>query len=194
MKTHLKELLLKNQPRNGKFYLVAVDGRGGSGKTKLAAYMSNLLPDFTYINGDDYFEPTQGQVSWGVFNDDRFIKDVIVPLKISNTFIYKPYNWHTKPHITEVPIKVNEGLCLERGYSFLFDMDWDLKIWVDTPKEVCFKRGINRDTSDALSVDRVKKAWTEWQSSEDDYIKNTKPLESADIILDGSKPFNEQLT
>jgi uridine kinase len=51
----IKDFLSKREPHNGRFFTIAIDGRGGSGKTHLAAYLKNILKDFTFIEGDDYF-------------------------------------------------------------------------------------------------------------------------------------------
>lgn len=178
---------------NGSYYLVAIDGRGGSGKTVLAEYLATLLPDFTFINGDDYFEPTPDAVAWGDFNNTRFKKDVIQPLSEGkNTILYKPYDWHFEPHISNRLITITKGICVERSFSFAFNLDWDLRIWVETPKAVALKRGQEREQ---MPVEQVTKVWKEvWQPREDEYIKKLKPQEMADIVVDGTKPFEEQIT
>ena len=188
----LTKYLSTHKPNNGRFYTVAVDGRGGSGKTSFAEYLKILLPDFIFLNGDDYFEPIEDKNVWGAFNDERFINDVIKPLKIGSTFLYKPYDWHTTPNITEKSISVAKGICIERCFSFAFELEWDLKIWVETPKDVCLERGLSRDK---IQKDKVIKAWKEvWQPREDEYIKKNNPLEKADIVIDGSKPFTSSLS
>ena len=70
-------------------------------------------------------------------------------------------------------------------------MDWDIKIWVEAPKEVCLERGLAREN---MPRDRVLKAWQIWQSAENEYIVNVKPQEIADIVIDSTKPFEEQLS
>lgn len=191
MSTDLKKKIYSSPPKNGKFYLVAIDGRGGSGKTKLAAYITNILEDFTFIEGDDYFEPNDDPRTWGDFNDERFIQDVIDPLKRGGTFHYRPYDYEHKVIEDGRLIKVSKGLCLERCYSFAFDLDWDLKIWVDTPRNICLERGLSRDND----MDKALVAWQEvWQPKEDSYIKKTDPIKIADIIIDGTTLFDTQLT
>ena len=178
-------------PRNGEFFTIAIDGRGGSGKTSLAKYLEEQLPVVLVMYGDDYFEPVDDPTLWGEFNEDRFINDVIDPLQHGCTFVYKPYDWHTEPHITEQHITVGKVLCLECCYSFAFELDWDLKIWVETPKEICLERGLHRDNE--LGKERVLKAWNIWQQREDEYIQKTQPLQAANLILDGTMPFSEQI-
>jgi len=169
---------------------VAVDGRGGSGKTVFAERLKELLPDFVFLNGDEYFEPIKNQVVWGGFNDKRFNEDVIIPLRNDSSFTYRPYDWDREPHITEKQTTVTHGFCLERCFSFTFNLGWDLKIWVETPKEVCLERGVSREM---MPKDRVLAAWKIWQATEDKYVIETKPQEMADLIIDGTESFEKQL-
>ena len=131
---NIQTFLTTNQPKNGRYFTIAIDGRGGSGKTSFAELLKIQLPDFVVLNGDDYFEPIEDPIVWGEFNDERFASDVIQPLKFGNSFIYRPYDWYANPHITERKIRITKGFILERCYAFRFDLDWDLKIWVETPK------------------------------------------------------------
>lgn len=188
----LSNQILKKTPKNNKYYLIAIDGRGASGKTTLSKYVVTLLPYFAIINGDDYFEPDDTTIASGSFNEKRFSNDVINPLQSGKTvFSYYPYHWHSKPHISKTMIKIKKGIVLERSYSFSFDLDYDLKIWVQTPEEVALKRGVERDQ---MPEEQGIKQWKEvWQPKENSYFEKVKPLENADIIIDGLKSFEEQL-
>lgn len=187
----IRKQLTSRPPQNGKFYTIAIDGRGGSGKSTLAHTLQITLPEFIHLNGDDYFEPQEDRLVWGAFNDKRFIQEVIEPLKKHNSFIYRPYDWHTDPPIKEQKITIEHGLCLERCYSFRFDLRWDLKIWVETPKEICLKRGVARER---LPRETVLRTWKEvWQPLEDTYIATAHPEKQADIIIDGTRPFDDQI-
>ncbi|HUD05412.1 MAG TPA: hypothetical protein VMR18_00610 [Candidatus Saccharimonadales bacterium] len=192
MAINLKEKILSKTPKNGKYYLVAIDGRGGAGKTTLTKYMSSLLPDFIFINGDGYFEPTPNSVAWGEFNNERFELEVIEPLRNGkNKIAYRPYNWHKKPPITERIINIDKGICIERSFIFSFDLDWDLKIWLETPPGVALERAQVRDQ---MPLEQGLKAWLEvWQPMEDKHINKIKPLETADIVINGTRPFEEQI-
>lgn len=181
---------LSSKPKNNHFYIVAIDGRGGSGKTQFAEYLKTLLPDFIFISGDDYFEPVENEKVWGAFNDERFIEDVITPLKKGNEFIYHPYDWSTR-QISSKKIIVEKGIVLDRCYSFGFDIDWDVKIWVETPRELCLERGIQREH---LPREQALAAWEVWQRQEDEYIQQNHPMDKADIVIYGDKPFAGQLT
>jgi uridine kinase len=184
-------LLAKEPPKNGRYYTMAIDGRGGSGKTTLSKIIRDTLPGFTLLAGDDYFEPISSPDVWGDFNDERFIKDVVKHVQTGDDFIYKPYDWHATPNITDIHMAIEKGLILERCYSFDFDIDWDLKIWVETPKEICLSRGLAREL---MPPEEIIKAWTVWQAAEDTYIQNKHPEVLADYVIDGTSPLSEQLT
>lgn len=186
----IQTFLTAHQPKNGHFFTIAIDGRGGSGKSTFAELLKTKLPGFVVLNGDDYFEPVDDPTVWGKFNDDRFANDVIEPLKVGNRFNYRPYDWHTDPHITEQNIEVAKGFCLERCYAFKFDLDWDLKIWIEASKEACLRRGLAREK---MPREKIIPAWKVWQRREDEYMRDFKPQEKANMVIDGTKPFEEQL-
>lgn len=193
MKTKLKEKLLKKRPKNGTYYIIAIDGRGGAGKTTLTAYIAKLLPDFSVLNGDEYFEHDDNTIAFGSFNDERYHKDVIKPLMRSMTsFTYYPYYWNKDPHIQEKKFTIKQGVIIERCFSFNFGPDYDLKIWVDIQPRLALQRGQERDE---MPLEQGYRSWKEvWQPAEDEYIKKIRPLEIADIVIDGTKPFEEQLS
>ena len=186
-----EEMVGQKSPKNGKFYTIAIDGRGGSGKTTLAKYMETFLPGFVFLNGDDYFEPANDGVAWGAFNEERFYSDVIRPIQTGvKNFIMHPYDWHAIPHMRDISINISKGICLERSFSFEFKVDWDYKIWVETPKSICLERGLVREH---MSKEKSLKAWLVWQVREDIYINENRPQKTANVIIDGAKPFESQI-
>lgn len=187
---NIRELIESKPPKNGKFYLVAIDGRGASGKSSLLDYLKTRLEGFIFLNFDDYFEPREDSSEWGFLNRERFAQDVIEPLKTSAAFTYRPYSWHSEPHINPTEITVKKGLCLEGFSVFSFDLNWDLKIWVEASKEICLQRGVARD-ADQPNASHV---WRNiWQPQEDKYIERIQPLQNSDLIIDGTKLFNTQV-
>lgn len=179
-------------PNNGSFFAIAIDGRGGSGKTLLAVYLRQVLLGFAVLNGDDYFEPTPNGATWGGFNEDRLEQDVLKPLqKASETIGYRPYIWEEEAVAPVRPITTTGSVCLERCYTFAMNVPWDLKIWVETPKELCLERGLSRE---AVERDKVEKAWRGvWWPKEDAYISDSKPSEQAEVVLFGTQDFRDQI-
>lgn len=190
---NFKDKLLSRPPKNGQYYTVAIDGRGGAGKTTLSRYLKKLLPDFSFICGDDYFEPISHPIAWGGYNEERFYSDVLEPLKNSQkTVNYRPYDWDSEPHIKDQTIEISKGVFIDRCYSFTFDLDYDLKIWVEAPREIALGRGIDRSS---MPKEKAEKVWRElWKPLEDRYILETNPDKKADIVVDGTEPFENQIT
>lgn len=57
---------------------------------------------------------------------------------------------------------------------------YDFKIFVDCPKELRLKRGIERDGEEAKDI------WEKiWMVAEDKYMMEHKPFEGADLVVDG---------
>jgi uridine kinase len=57
---------------------------------------------------------------------------------------------------------------------------YDQRIWVETPREICFERGLQRDGPGALPL------WEAWSEKEARYWLEQRPRDSADVIVDGS--------
>ncbi len=62
--------------------MIAIDGRGSSGKTALLEYVRTLYTAFTYLHGDDYFHHIHDSTAWGEFDEQRFARDIIQPLQL----------------------------------------------------------------------------------------------------------------
>jgi uridine kinase len=187
------ERLTALEPKNERFYTVAIDGRGGSGKTEFATCLSGILSDFLIVNGDDYFEPLQNELAWGGFNEQRFETDVLNPIQLgSKHIIHQAYDFGQGALASARNMAIDRGIIIERCFSFGFAIDWDFKIWVGTPKEVCLSRGIARNPP--LARDRVIAVWEEvWQPREDQFIETFRPTDQADLVVDGTQPFENQV-
>ena len=66
-------------------------------------------------------------------------------------------------------------------------------IFVDTPEEICHKRGIQRDVSTGKPREEVVKLWQQWLREENLYLKRDQPKRYADLVIDGTKPFEKQI-
>ncbi|MFO0882497.1 MAG: hypothetical protein U0491_03555 [Candidatus Saccharimonadales bacterium] len=184
--------LFDKPPRNDSFYIIVIDGRGASGKSHLAELLAQRLDGFVVINGDDYFEPSTGSSAWGEFNEERFRQEVIGPLQVgARSLTIRPFEFDRGIIGEAEHLQIEGGVIVERCYSFSFDLGPDLRVWVETPQEICLARGLDRDQ--ALGQ-RAIRAWTEdWQPREAAYIAASSPSEHADVVVDGTQPFELQL-
>lgn len=159
------------RPRRG-FTFVGIGGRGGSGKTTLAAAIEGAQ----VVGTDEFWD---GEV----FDLDRLRDEVFGPLLAGNTARFASWDWAARRpgadrKITPDGIVVVEGVC---ALHRMFREAYDVRAWVEAPYEVRLARGVARDGEAARST------WVErWMPSEDRYVERDDPISAADVVIDGS--------
>ena len=178
------------EPKNGEYVTIAIDGRGASGKSALAEFLNTELDGFMVINGDDFFEPHAHEITWGGFNEERFRDEVLLPVKLGlREFTIRPFDFPHGELASPKQLKIVRGVIIERCFTFKLPIEWDFRIWVETPKEVCLMRGLQREGAKILG-ERASAAWSQvWQPREDRYIEESSPMHISDYIVDGTQPF-----
>lgn len=191
--TEIAKLLSELVPKNNEYITIAIDGRGASGKTTLAEFLRAKLPRFTIINGDDFFEPLDHPILWGEFNEERFRDEVLRPIKSGrHDFTIRPYDFPAGKLGRSRHLRIDQGVIIERCFSFQLPINWDITIWVESPSEICLERGLQRDGAKAMG-ERAIAAWTEiWQPKESRCIAETSPRQEADFVVDGTQDFNHE--
>jgi uridine kinase len=160
--------------------IVAVDGRGGAGKSTLAERLASEL-DATIVHTDD-FASWESPVEWW----PALLEQVLEPLARGETAAFVPNSWGGPPkeRVVVEPggIVVLEGVTSSRA---AFRPYLAFSIWVETPRELCLQRGLERDGDDALPQ------WEAWMAAEDAYIAAERPHEHADLVVRGDEPLDE---
>jgi uridine kinase len=175
--------------------VVAVDGCGGAGKTELACALACALAEIgertDVIHFDDFFLPSALRVKGpgsdkpigADFDWERLRDQVLVPLRAGEVASYARYDWELDAlgeARTVAPgcIVIVEGVyCSRRELAPLYD----LRIWVDCPRHLRLRRGIERDGE----ASRVR--WElDWMPAEDRYVEQHQPDEMADIVVSGT--------
>ncbi|MEO8330229.1 MAG: hypothetical protein ABI586_09505 [Candidatus Nanopelagicales bacterium] len=190
----LDALVADRRPCNGTYFTIAIDGRGASGKSSLARFLETRLHGFSVVHGDDYFEPHNDPITWGQFNEERLETEVLSQIRAGEReIVSRPCDFLRSTLGPARRICVERGLLFDRWFSLELPVQWDIRIWVETPANICLARGIARD-ADAAAEERVRLAWEQvWQPREARYIEETEPLDKADIVIDGTAPFEPQL-
>ena len=162
-------------PRRRRTALVAVDGFGGSGKSHFAARLAGARPDVTVVHTDD-FASWEAGLDW-----ERLMHQVIDPLLADRPGRYQRYDW-IEARLAEWHEVLPGGVVVIEGVSSLrlsVAHIYDLAVWVQTPRDVCLRRGLERDGESALPL------WEKWMDEEDSYVERERPDERADVVVDG---------
>ncbi len=169
------DLIAGARPR-GQFAFVGIGGRGGAGKSTLAA----RIPAAQVVGTDEFWDGDG-------FDLDRLRAEVFEPLVAGREAHYASWDWAARRAGGErtVPatgVVVVEGVC---ALHRMFRDDYDVRIWVEAPYEVRLARGVARDGEGA------RETWVErWMPSEDRYVERDDPIACAHLVVDGSRSLD----
>jgi uridine kinase len=109
---------------------------------------------------------------------------VLVPLSEGRAAAFVPNDWGGPPkeRVVVEPggVVVLEGVTASRA---AFRPYLAASIWVETPRELCLARGLERDGEEA------RPQWEAWMAAEDAYIAAEQPHEHADVVVRGDEPL-----
>jgi hypothetical protein len=172
--------------------IVAVDGRGGSGKTTLAERLAASMEPAAVVHSDDVAW-WHSRFGW----DDLMIQGVIAPLRAGRGVHYQPPGWAKRGrqgHI-DVPAGVRtvflEGVGVSRrSLAALIDV----AVWVQSDYEEARRRGIARDVAEGLGEEEALREWLAWEAEEVPFLLDDRPWERARYIVAGETPDRIRVT
>lgn len=159
--------------------VVAVEGRSGSGKSRLARRLGRALGEFTMVRMDHVVP------GWdGLEESVRLMGPVLEALRRGEPVEYRTWDWGradwgpllyrpAAPHI------VTEG-CGSGALAFAHLVD--VLIWVDVPAEVRYARAMARDGASYAGH------WEQWAAQEEAHYAANGTLQRADVVIDGRLP------
>ena len=158
--------------------LIAIDGPGGGGKSRLAAELEERLPSVTVIHTDDFASPNQPSWDWR-----RFSREVLDLLLSDRPARFQRYDWD-RDQLGEWQQVPTGGTVIVEGVSSSrkeLGTIWDLVIWVECARELRLQRGIERDG------ESLRWKWEAvWMPEEEAYVRAQDPIGRADVVVDGS--------
>lgn len=170
---------IQNKPKSADFpiKLVAIDGHGGSGKSTLAAKLAKKL-GAEVLHTDDFASWDNPQDWW-----PRLISEVFDPISHGvRKLNYERSKWSAEHNPKSVKDQKVTKIMLMEGVSSArkeFRPYLSYAIWVETPLEICIKRGIERDG------EHMRQQWEKWLKEEDEFIKRDNPRAYADLKVSG---------
>lgn len=169
--------------------IVAIDGRGASGKSTLAERLCQQVPRSAIIHTDD--------VAWHepYFAWDRLLADhLLQPLHRGEDVSFRPPAWAhhgregTIDVSSDVDLVVVEGVgASQRELENLIDAT----VWVQSDFAAAEERGIARDIAEGVNGDTEQTIayWHEWMSEELRFLRRQRPWERACVIVAGTPPI-----
>jgi len=166
--------------------VVAVDGRGGGGKTTLASRLARCVPDSAVVSTDD--------IAWNhsIFDwAEPLVDGVLRPFRAGSAVLYRPPGWvrHGREGAVEVPASVQLLIVEGVGASRTELTDWlDVSCWVQSDFAEAERRGLARDIASGVhgDVDTTIAFWHTWMAEELPFFAHDRPWERADLIVAGT--------
>lgn len=144
--------------------ILAIDGRCAAGKTTLAQAIQKKL-DCPVIHMDDFFlqphQRTEERLSMpgGNVDYERFMQEVLIPLKEGRSFSYRPYDCKTQQLKHSISVCAPAIAIVEGTYS-CHDRLWDaydVCAFLDVEKDEQQKRIVERNGR--VAAKRFQELW-----------------------------------
>jgi uridine kinase len=188
--------------------MIAIDGVDGAGKTvfarELKLYLLALGYETVLVSVDDFHYPRNIRYRKGPDSPKGFYFDSIHYSELIR-LVLDPFSkgegyYHTtafdcendRPNMSKVKqinpnsILLMEGIFLQRPELVRF---WDLKIFLDVDFKTNLQRNIDRANliNDPVALDRfIERYYTRYKPGQELYFAESKPHESADIVIDNN--------
>lgn len=185
MKDAFSLILQEIQTNKKKPLLIAIDGRCAAGKTTLASRLKEEI-NCNVIHMDHFFlrpeQRTESRLSQpgGNVDYERFLEEVIRPLKQGRTFSYRVFDCKTMDFTYDIQVEPNLVTIVEGAYCChpsLWDF-YDIRIFLSVDSEEQLKRIRRRNGEKAL-----KTFCERWIPLEEQYFSACQIQERCDYVF-----------
>ena len=154
--------------------MVAIDGRSGAGKTRLAAELSPEL-GAAVVSLEDLYGGWDG-LERGI---GMLVSEVLEPLAAGRAVRVPRYDWVARawaePAVLEPPeVLIVEGAGAGARRAAAFE---SLVVWLEAPTAVRKQRALDRDG------ETFAPHWDQWAAQEDAMLARERTPERADLVL-----------
>ena len=179
------EKRIKTAAEKSRIFIVAVDGRCASGKTTLAAALSERLGCDVIHTDDFYLQPHQRTTEryaepGGNLDRDRLTAVVLLPLKNGTQVSYRPFICKTMSFGEKITLEAKGIYIVEGSYSCHPEMRkyYDLTVFVTTDSQTQKDRIKNRN-----GTERLHDFLTKWIPLEENYFAAFDVEKKADAVI-----------
>lgn len=185
----LVERLLDAATREpGRPTVLAIDGRGASGKSTLADLIELEVDRVSIVHTDDiaWHEP---YFRWG-----HLLRDgVLRPLHEGRAVDFRPPAWDARKRTGAVSVPRDARLVVVEGAGASQQAVAglvDAAIWVQSDFSIAEERGIARDIANGDNGDPAATVafWHEWMAEELAFFRDDRPWERENLIVAGTPP------
>lgn len=143
--------------------IVALDGRCASGKTTLAVELARRY-GWSVVHMDHFFlrpeqrSPERYARPGGNVDHERFLKEVLLPLRLGERAVYRPFDCHRQKLLPPLPFEPGPVVLVEGSYAChpaLWDC-YDIRAVLTVDPQVQMERIIRREGGDCAQVFREK--------------------------------------
>ncbi len=173
--------------------LIAIDGRCGSGKSTLADMISSEI-SIPMAHMDHFFlrpeqrTPERLAEPGGNVDRERFLEEVLLPLRSSGECSYRPYDCGKESLADAVAIPKSRFCIIEGSYSChpnLWDY-YDLHVFLTVDPEEQLRRIIQREGEEKAEMFR-----TRWIPMEEKYFDTFGIADRCDLVFDTTDKMKE---
>lgn len=166
-------------------YIIAIDGRCGSGKSTLGAYLEETY-GFALIRMDDFYlrEAQRSEERYAVpgenIDHERFEEEVLKPLTSGRDAMVRAYRFHEKRFLEPYEVKAQGIVVIEGSYAHHPSLApyCDRKVFLDIDDENRHKRILERNGEEGL-----KNFIARWIPLEEKYFLGLEIEDKADIVI-----------
>ncbi len=174
----------------GKSVIIAIDGPCGSGKTTVSDVIASSGTECNIFHTDDFFLPPEKRTSQrlsetgGNFDRERFLEDLLIPLREGKVFDYRPFDCCTmslKEPVKVLPRRIN---IIEGVYSMHPELEsfYDISVYADTDECIRRERLIKRE-----GVQKAQIYFERWIPIENRYFEEFRIKDRCGYIIDLSE-------
>ncbi|WP_211282155.1 uridine kinase family protein [Diaminobutyricimonas aerilata] len=166
--------------------LIAIDGRGGAGKSTISERIADVVPATTIVHTDDVAW-RYSMFDWG----DAMREHILEPLHRGLPVDYRPAAWHEHGRSGSIRIERGTSTVLVEGTGIIRDelaALFDASIWMQSDAEEARRRALDRDVASGVNGDREAATafWDLWQEEEVPFFARERPWARADFIVAGT--------
>ena len=158
--------------------IMAVEGPSASGKTTLAQLLENKY-DCTVFHTDDFFlrpeqrTPERYAESGGNIDRERFLEEVLTPLKNGETINYRRFDCCEMKLLDPMTVTPRKLTVIEGSYSMhpAFADFYDFSVFLEISSELQKERIMTRNTPE-----KAERFFNEWIPLENKYFSTILPI------------------